>query len=87
MPARKMPPILQGHVGLNQPQEGFMHHCRGLQSVAASLRAHVVARQSPQFVVHQRRQTIQRLRMARSPLGQQLGEIGRTCIVAFSPPQ
>src|ERR1700675_1631882 len=73
----KMTPILQRNVGLNQSQKGFVHDGRCLQSMAAALAAHVVASQPPQFVVYQRRQAIQRLRLPRSPLPQQLREIGR----------
>ena len=63
-----------------------MHDRRGLQSVAAALRTHVVASQAPQFVVYQRGQSFQRLRMARSPLGEQLGEIGRDLHRRFLTP-
>ena len=41
----KMAAVLQSNIGLDQPQEGLMHHCGGLQRVAAPLAAHVVARQ------------------------------------------
>jgi len=69
-----------------QPQEGLVHNRRGLQSVAAAFRAHIVAGQSPQFVVYQRSQTIQRLRMPRSPSVSSCVKLAGTCIVAFSPP-
>ena len=73
----KMTSILQCNVCLNQTQEGFVYHGRCLQGMAAALGAHVVASQPPQLVIHQRRQSFERLRVARPPLGQELREIGR----------
>ena len=71
-----MTAILQRDIGLNEPQKCFMDHRRRLQSVAAPFAPHVVAGESAQFVIDQRRQSIQSLRMARPPLRQQLREIG-----------
>jgi hypothetical protein len=73
----EMRPVLQRDIGLDETQECLVHHRRGLQGVAAALPTHVVAGKAPQFVVNQRRQALQRLRMAGSPLGQQLSEVRR----------
>ena len=72
----KMTSVLQRDIGLNQAQEGLVNDRRRLQSVAAAFCAHVIAGQPPQLVVDQRRQTVECLRMTRSPLGQKLREIG-----------
>ena len=73
----EMPSILQCNIRLNQPHESLMHNRCCLKGMAASLRPHVAARQASQFVIHQRCQTLQRLGVARPPLGQQLCEVGR----------
>src|SRR6202453_3926550 len=73
----EMTAILQCDIRLNQTHKGLMNHRRRLKGMAASLRPHVAARKTAKFVIYQRRQTFQRLGMTRSPLGQQLREVGR----------
>src|SRR6266404_694386 len=73
----EMRPVLQRDIGLNETQERLVHHRGCLQGMAAALPTHVVAGEAPQFVIDQRRQALQRLRVTRSPLGQQLCEVCR----------
>ena len=74
---KEMCAILQGDVGMDEAQERFVHDRRRLQGVAAALGAHEVTGEAAQFVIHEGGQTFQRLRMTRTPLGEQLREICR----------
>ncbi len=71
-----MSAIVQGHVGLNEPQERLVHDRGGLERVIAPLSFHVITRETAQLVINQRRQALQRLGVALAPLGQELREIG-----------
>jgi hypothetical protein len=72
---KKMSAILQRHVPLYQPQEGFVHHRGRLQGVIAPLRSHVVTRQPAKLLIDEGRQTLQGLGVAVTPVGQELREI------------
>ena len=60
----KMGPVLHGNVGLDEAQKRFVNHGGRLEGMTAALGAHVIAGQPPQFVVHQRRESLEGLRMA-----------------------
>jgi hypothetical protein len=62
---------------VDQPQVGFVHQRGGLQGVPGPLLTQVAARQSPQFVVDDRKQLVERSLIAAAPLDQQLRHAGR----------
>lgn len=71
--AEKMRAILPVHVGLDQPQIGFMNQRCGLQRMSRGLTPELPPRQPAQLRIDERNQPVVGLIVPEPPLAQQLG--------------
>jgi hypothetical protein len=72
--AKEVRPVLPLDLTLiNQPDERFIHQCRGLQRVSGTLFPHVPMGHAPKFVIHKRHQLVAGGLIPVAPLFEQLG--------------
>jgi hypothetical protein len=57
-----------------EPQIGFVYEGCGLEGVVESLAAQMSARQSAEFVIDQRNQTVKRLSVSFAPVAEHFGQ-------------
>ena len=71
-----MRPVLPLHLAkLDELQVGFVHQCRGVQSVVSTFTAKPVMRQFPKLIVEHRQESFERLLITFLPAQQHLGNI------------